>query len=118
MAADLDFHLANSAQIERALGQRLEAIRLSRNLTQAQTAAEAGVSLRTLRRLEAGDGVSLDAFVRVLMALRLQDHLAALLPDPGVRPIERATRQGQLRQRARPRTASRPASAWAWEPDA
>ena len=120
MTDNMDFHLANSLQISQALGARLASIRLSRNLTQAQVAAEAGVSLRTLRRLEDGDGVTLDGFVRVMMALRLQDHLAALLPDPGVRPIERATRQGRLRQRARAKKASVPASEWAWgsEPDA
>ncbi|MEO8112920.1 MAG: helix-turn-helix transcriptional regulator [Phenylobacterium sp.] len=114
MSFNIEFGLATSPQIERALGERLEAIRLSRNLTQAQVAEEAGISVSTLKRLERGGSISLDAFIRVLSALRLQDHLAALLPDPGVRPVERATRKGHVRQRARPKSRPAPASAWAW----
>jgi transcriptional regulator with XRE-family HTH domain len=114
MSYKIDFQLATGAQIEAALGARLEAIRLSRNLTQQQLATEAGVSVSTLKRLEGGASTSLDTFIRVLTALRLQDHLAALLPDPGVRPIERAQRQGKVRQRARPTATPPEAKAWVW----
>ena len=109
--------LATSDSLIRLLGERLEALRLSRNLTQAQLAREAGISVSTLKRLERGESTALDAFVRVLVALRLQDHVTALLPDPGVRPIERALRQGRLRQRARPRAAETQPSTWVWGPE-
>jgi putative transcriptional regulator len=114
MAYKLDFSVATSSQIEAALCRRLESIRLSRNMTQAQLAGEAGVSLRTIGRLEKGEGVSLDTFVRVLAALGVQSSLEALLPDPSVRPIERVGIGGKERKRARPANASSERQKWSW----
>jgi len=115
MSYNIDFSLASSNQIEAALCKRLEDIRLSRNTTQAQLAMEAGVSLRTIGRLEKGQGVSLDTFIRVLTALRIQQNLENLLPDPDVRPIERVDIGGEERKRARPRVrSSDESSGWSW----
>lgn len=100
MTYKIDFTTASSAAIIAALGERLEAIRLSRNIAQAALAKEAGVSLSTMTRLASGQPVSLDSFVRVMQALQLTDHLAALLPDPAVRPVDRVRLAGSERQRA------------------
>lgn len=113
MIPNLDFTVATSQQIERALGRRLEALRLSRNLTQADLAAAAGVSQSTIKRLERGDTISLETFIRVLIALRLQGHLATLLPDPGIRPVERVSGLKRERRRAR-RTGKASAEPWTW----
>ncbi|CAL4870034.1 hypothetical protein MMA231_04332 (plasmid) [Asticcacaulis sp. MM231] len=103
---------------EAQLGDRLSKLRLSRNLTRAQLAKETGTSQRTLARLEAGEGGSLDSFIRVLLALNLETNLLSVLPDPAVRPIERVKLQGKERQRARPVQAeTKPASEWAWGDD-
>jgi len=75
MSYNIDFSVATSEQIEAALCKRLESIRLSRNITQAQLAEEAGVSPRTIGRLEKGQGVSVDTFIRVMMALGIQQSL-------------------------------------------
>ncbi|MDJ0763965.1 MAG: helix-turn-helix transcriptional regulator [Myxococcota bacterium] len=114
MAYTIDFSLATSDQIEAALCKRLESIRLSRNTTQAQLAEEAGVSPRTIGRLEKGQGVSLDTFIRVLTALRIQHSLETLLPDPAVRPIERVGIGTGERKRARPAPASHERPKWSW----
>ena len=114
MSYDVDFETATSAQIEAALCARLADIRLARNLTQAQLAAEAGVSLRTIGRLEQGEGTSLDTFLRVLIALRVQQNLVGLLPDPGVRPVERVGLGGRERRRARPRSSPGSPEPWTW----
>lgn len=115
MPYKLDFAVATSNQIEVALCKQLESIRLSRNITQVQLAEEAGVSPRTIGRLEKGHGVSLDTFIRVLRALGIQQNLAVLLPDPSVRPVERVGAAGVERRRARPSQRSTERStAWAW----
>jgi putative transcriptional regulator len=114
MAYSIDFSVAASGQIEAALCKRLESIRLSRNMTQQQLAEEAGVSLRTIGRLEKGQGVSLDTFIRVLTALRVQQSLESLLPDPTVRPIERVGGGAGERKRARPARVSSEPPAWSW----
>ena len=114
MAYIIDFSVATSGQIEAALCKRLESIRLSRNMTQQLLAEEAGVSLRTIGRLEKGQGVSLDTFIRVLTALRIQQSLESLLPDPTVRPIERVGVGSGERKRARPVRVSHEPPAWSW----
>ncbi|WP_440983390.1 helix-turn-helix domain-containing protein [Shinella sumterensis] len=101
----------------RDLGTRIARIRLSRNLTQASLARETGASVRSIKRLEAGENVSLDTLIRVLAALNLGDRLAAALPDPDVRPVERIRHEGHERQRARERNAVQKATDWAWGED-
>jgi transcriptional regulator with XRE-family HTH domain len=83
-------------------------------MTQAELASNAGVSTRTINRLENGEGVSLDTFIRVLKALNLQDNLKNFLPDLSVRPIERVRLGGRERKRARPIKTNRKESTWTW----
>jgi transcriptional regulator with XRE-family HTH domain len=114
MSYNIEFSIATSDQIEAALCKRLESIRLSRNTTQAQLAEEAGVSPRTIGRLEKGQGVSMDTFIRTMMALNIQQNLEALLPDPTVRPIERVGMGAGERKRARPTKSSDELPTWSW----
>ena len=116
MAYKIDYALAPIGDVEADLGRRLEEVRLGRNMSQAQLAEEAGVSLRTITRLANGQGISLDTFLRVMRALGLVGRLADLLPDPSVRPIDRVRLKGHERKRARP--ATRPAAEeWTWADD-
>lgn len=109
----LDFTTATSEEIAAALGARLEEIRLSRNISQADLADEAGVSRSTITRLATpGKGVSLDSFIRLMLALDLGDQLAGLLPDPGIRPVERARLRGSERRRASRQRG--PREPWRW----
>ncbi len=114
MAHNIDFNLASSVQIEQALCLRLEEIRLARNITQRQLAEAAGVSLRTISRIAKGEGSSFDTIIRVMRALGIQQNLETLLPDPTVRPIERARLRGQQRQRARPVQNDTAGEPWQW----
>ena len=116
--------LKTSPQIIQNMGQRLERHRLMQNISQADLAATAGIGERTLRRIESGEGGSLDSFVRLLIALNLDDNLSLLVPDHHVRPIERLRSTKAERQRAgKPRTKTspnknetdpRPKSRWSW----
>lgn len=106
------FSTSSSTAIAATLCKRLEEIRLSKNISQAELAKQAGVSRSTMTRIADGQSISLDSFIRVLKALGLSDHLAALLPDPEVRPVELARHDGQHRRRASgKRKASEP---WSW----
>lgn len=107
-----DFRTASSEAIIAVLCRRLDEIRLSRNISQADLAAEAGVSRSTLTRLADGKPISLDSFVRVMQALRLTDHLAALLPDPAIRPVDRVRLEGAERRRASGKRKE--VSEWTW----
>lgn len=112
-----DFDMANPGQIAKVLGLRLSEIRLSKNQTQEHIAHEAGISRGTLVRLEQGRGASLDSFIRVIMALNLQEHLAQMLPDPSIRPLDRVRLSGRERQRARPTKPEPADEQWTWGAD-
>ncbi|HEY3856727.1 MAG TPA: helix-turn-helix transcriptional regulator [Verrucomicrobiae bacterium] len=98
------------------LGERLARIRLDRNFTQAQLATEAGVSKRTVERLEAGTvGTQLSGFIRVCRALGMIERLDLLVPEPIPSPIEQLKMAGRRRQRA---STAKPArlseGKWQW----
>ena len=103
----------NSEAVEDNLCKKLERIRLLKNISQTKLAEAAGVSRRTISRMENGAGVSLDTFIRVMMALDLTDHLTALLPDSTIRPIERVNRKGERKHASSPRT-KKAAKKWEW----
>jgi transcriptional regulator with XRE-family HTH domain len=108
----IDFSVLSSSAIAATLCKRLEEIRLSKDISQARLAKEAGVSRSTMTRIADGKSISLDSFIRVMQALGMTDHLATLLPDPAVRPVERAKHDGAQRRRAsRKPKVDKP---WAW----
>lgn len=113
MAQKIDYAVASPEAIESELGQKLDRLRLSKNINQSTLAKEAGVSRRTISRLENGEGISLDTLIRVMRALGVVDRLATLLPDPTTRPVERIKLGGRERKRARMKKTSDTA-AWAW----
>src|SRR5258707_11603993 len=96
------------------LGGRLARIRLERNLTQAQLAEQAGVSKRTVERLEAGAvATQLSGFIRVCRVLDVLDRLDALIAEPVPSPVAQLQLRGRQRQRASAvKTATPAAKKW------
>lgn len=92
-------------EMEAALGERLKALRLARNLDQKSLAERAGISVRALRNLEGGQGSTLKSLVRVLRALDREDWLKSIAPVATINPLMLG-RNAEPRQRAgKPRTA-------------
>jgi transcriptional regulator with XRE-family HTH domain len=96
--------------------------RLDKNLTQAQLAIQAGISKRTVERLESGKvGTQLSAFIRVCRVLDLIEHLENLVPETAPSPMTQLKLGGRKRRRASATTAlgavneSTPTSGtWTW----
>jgi transcriptional regulator with XRE-family HTH domain len=101
------------------LGARLERVRLERNLSQAELAAECGLERKAIQRLEAGEPVKLTSLIRVLRGLGLLERLDGLVPQVTPSPIELLELHGRSRRRASRRRAKRDATAgaeqWRWE---
>ena len=112
--ADYKFDVTSAPGLRAEIGERLARLRLGRNETQQALAQEAGVAVRTLRRLEAGQPCSLDSFLRVALALGVADGFAAAVPSSDIRPIERATLGGTERRRARPVKGRTSEAPWTW----
>ena len=111
----LDSSLGNDAFLAE-IGLRLERERLDRNLTQAQLAAHAGVSVSTVARMESGEtGTRLSGFIRLCRALEVLDRFEAILPEPQISPIDQSKLQGKARRRARPTSQKQaPTKPWTW----
>ena len=105
----------------RELGARLERRRIDASLTQAELAREAGVSKRTLERIEAGHSTDFVMLIRVLRALKLIESLDSLIPQLPQSPIALLKHRGRERKRVgHPRVkagqaeAGKPAGPWKW----
>jgi transcriptional regulator with XRE-family HTH domain len=105
----------SDAAILHEFGQRLARYRLNRNLTQQALAREAGVSLRTLNRIESGEPSQTANLIRVLRALGLLDNLEALLPEPALSPMQQLKLQGKTRKRASAEPPAVVAEPWTWK---
>jgi len=107
----------NTGQIEAETGKRLESIRLMQNISQQDLASKAGVSRRTISRMENGQGVSFNTLIRVMRALDLTNQLENLVPSLNIRPIERV-KQKQPRKHAsspRKKDPSTPSAKTPWK---
>lgn len=107
----------NDTAVTEELGRRLLEYRLNLNLTQAALADQAGVSKRTVERLEAGHSTQLSNFIRICRALGLAEGFNQLVPQLPPSPLEQIRLKGKQRQRASsPRAVSRKVSEpeWTW----
>jgi transcriptional regulator with XRE-family HTH domain len=101
------------------LGNRLNRARLDRQLSQADLAEQAGVSKRTVERIEAGASAQSSSLVRVLRALDKLVNLDRLVPESGPSPLDLLKRQGKIRKRASsPRQTRDSDKPWSWDDDA
>jgi transcriptional regulator with XRE-family HTH domain len=86
-------------EMEADLGERLRTLRIHRNMEQTTLAERAGISVRTLRNLETGNGSSLSTLIEVLRALGREQWLETIAPVPTINPLM-LTREAKARQRA------------------
>ena len=99
----------------RELGERLARARLERDFTQAELAEKAGVSKRTVERLESGEvATQLSGLLRVCRALGLLEHFDALLPEAVPGPMARLKQKGRERQRAKRKKVATAPGKWTW----
>jgi transcriptional regulator with XRE-family HTH domain len=86
-------------ELEGAVGEKLKALRLLKNLDQNTLAARAGISVSALKRLENGMGSTLHSLVSVVRALGRESWLDTIAPVATVNPMH-LTKSAAPRQRA------------------
>ena len=82
------------------IGARISQCRIDCQLSQARLADQAGVSKRTIERIEAGHSAQMSSMIRVFRVLGLLQGLDAMIPDTGPRPMDILKLEGKKRQRA------------------
>lgn len=107
--------LTDQAVLEE-LGRRLAKHRLMRNKSQAKFAEECGLGRRTIQYAEAGRSIQVESLICILRSLNLLDTLEALLPDPGIQPMDMLKLKKKERKRvAKKRGDQQPQSAEGWQ---
>lgn len=85
--------------------------RILSGITQEKLADMAMVSVRTVKRFEAGEEVSFLNFIRILKALNRIENLDELVPDPEQRP---SLHIPEYKPRKRASAKKTPDSGWKW----
>lgn len=97
------------------IGKRIARYRIDSQMTQAELAEQAGVSKRTVERIEAGASVQLSTVIRILRVLDLLQGLDQMIPEPVPRPLDLLKQKGKVRQRASSSKSPEKASKkWTW----
>ena len=86
------------------LGENIKKQRIASALTQAQLAQKAGVSKRTVERIENGASIQLSNFLAILRTLGILHNLELLFPNVEVTPYQYIERQNQKKPAERVRS--------------
>ena len=99
------------------LGEKIHQVRLRKNLTQTELAAESGVAKRTIERFEKGASIQLTSLVRILRALGKIDLLIHLIPEQVNSPMAQLLGEKKTRYRASKKTTKKdtPKTPWEWD---
>jgi transcriptional regulator with XRE-family HTH domain len=100
----MDISIKSPEDLQRLLGKGIRAQRISREFTQRDVAAKAGISPQAVAKLERGEGSTVETMVRVLHALKSTQLIESLAAQPQVSPIA-LLRSAQPPQRVRHRRA-------------
>ncbi len=110
----IESHMSDKAILV-DIGQRLSCRRVELELTQADLAGEAGISKRTVERVEAGESVQTTNLIRILRVMNLLEALDAAIPVVGPRPMDLLKLRGKERQRASAKKRNtQPGDDWSW----
>jgi putative transcriptional regulator len=83
------------------LGFRLKRERIASGLKQTDLAARAALSFHTVAAAERGQPVTTETLARILASLGYEGHLANLLPEPQLSPLDLRKLKGKERERVR-----------------
>ncbi len=80
-------------EMEADLGEKLKRLRLNKNWDQKTLAARAGVSVRALRNIEAGQGSTVKTMLSIVRALGRESWLDTVAPVATVNPLTLTSRE-------------------------
>lgn len=119
MANNSIIKLLSDDAILSELGTRLTQHRIRLQITQAQLANQAGISKRTVERIESGYSAQMSSIVRIFRVLDLMENLVHLIPEPGPRPMDLLQQKRKIRIRASSKKTKRKGTekSWKWKED-
>lgn len=114
---DINAFMGDEAILQE-IGLRIAQYRIEQGLTQAYLAEEAGISKRTVERIEAGQSTQTSTLVRIFRILGLLGNIGVLIPEKGPRPLDLLKLKGRERQRASSKKRKNQTDkTWSWGDD-
>jgi len=95
-----NYKIKSNHEILEDLGARIKNIRLLQNITQAKMSEHVGLSLGSLKKMEAGKDVSLTTFLKCLRFFDYLNEFENLLPEDLASPKEMIKHKRPQRLRA------------------
>ncbi len=86
------------------VGQRISTRRVDLNMTQAAVAKKAGMSKRTVERIEGGASGQTLSVIRIFRVLDLMESLDRMIPEQDSRPMDLLKQKRKIRIRASNKT--------------
>jgi transcriptional regulator with XRE-family HTH domain len=93
------------AELAALLGASIRTLRIERNRTQDELAAQAGISLHAIQNLESGNGATVRTLVTVLRALGREEWLKSLAPAATINPLTLPRGKAQRKRAGKVRRA-------------
>lgn len=88
MTIKQSLYFLSDREIIKKIGEKIRYLRLRQNITQQQLAEDTQLSLSTIKKIERGEGSTLDSFLRILRILGRLDDLSNLVEEEGLSPVE------------------------------
>ncbi|MFT5425452.1 MAG: transcriptional regulator with XRE-family HTH domain [Gammaproteobacteria bacterium] len=100
------------------IGQRISGRRVDLNMTQAEVAKKAGVSKRSLERIEDGASSQMLSIIKIFRVLDLMDNLDRMVPEVRTKPMNLLKQKRKIRIRAsKKKPIDSTATVWKWKED-
>ncbi len=109
----IDKQTSPQAVVEELSG-RLARYRMGSGISQARLADQAGVSKRTIERIENGCDTQLTTMIRLLQALGLSERLNQIIPESTVSPMDMLKGRIEPPKRARRKKSPQTDRPWKW----
>ena len=108
------FTTVSDSVILSEVGKRISQARLNMNITQKSLAKEAGISHRTLTRIEVGESVQFINIIRVLRALNMLDNLNLFVPQTPESPLQKLKLKKERQRASNQQSKLKKDSTWTW----
>ena len=97
----ISFSIMPSSEVALELAARLKTRRLARKLTQEGLSKRSGVPLGTLKKFERTGAISLQSFIRLLVALKEEAALEDLLKERDFKTLDQVLAEPKTPKRGR-----------------
>lgn len=102
----MNIYSLTDGAIQQRIGEKLRKLRLRQNITQANLAADAQVSLSSVKKIEKGEIGSFDSLIRILRVLGKLDAFQQLVDEDEMSPNEYYEFVNSKKRKTRQRAAA------------